>query len=130
MKITDAEKKALKGRGYIMNRDGEHFIARIITEDGVLSSQEMITAAQAAEKFGNGNVAMTTRMTIEVQGLTYENIEPFDQFLKERGLYTGGTGPVYAPSSPVRAPYVSTASLTPRAWPGSSMRNSTRAGTT
>ena len=92
MKITDAEKKALKGRGYIMNRDGEHFIARIITEDGVLSSQEMITAAQAAEKFGNGNVAMTTRMTIEVQGLTYENIEPFDQFLKERGLYTGGTG--------------------------------------
>ena len=35
---------------------------------------------------------MTSRMTVEVQGLTYETIEPFDQFLKERGLYTGGTG--------------------------------------
>ena len=35
MKITDAEKKALKGRGLLMTRDTEHFIARIITVDGV-----------------------------------------------------------------------------------------------
>ena len=83
MKITDAEKKALKGRGYIMTRDGEHFVARIITEDGVLTSDEMITAAQAAEKFGNGNVAMTTRMTIEVQGLTYD---------RERDAILSGVG--------------------------------------
>lgn len=92
MKITDAEKKALKGRGYIMTRDGEHFVGRIITEDGVLTSEELMVAAEAAKKFGSGAVAMTSRMTVEVQGLTYETIEPFDQFLKERGLYTGGTG--------------------------------------
>ena len=92
MKITDAEKKALKGRGYIMTRDGEHFVGRIITEDGVLTSEELMVAAEAAKKFGSGAVAMTSRMTVEVQGLTYETIEPFDQFLKARGLYTGGTG--------------------------------------
>lgn len=92
MKISDAEKKALKGRGYIMTRDGEHFVGRIITEDGVLTSEELMVAAEAAKKFGSGAVAMTSRMTVEVQGLTYETIEPFDQFLKERGLYTGGTG--------------------------------------
>ena len=51
-----------------------------------------MVAAEAAKKFGSGAVAMTSRMTVEVQGLTYETIEPFDQFLKERGLYTGGTG--------------------------------------
>ena len=45
MKITDAEKKALKGRGYIMTRDGEHFVGRIITEDGVLTSEELMAAA-------------------------------------------------------------------------------------
>ena len=88
MKITDAEKKALKGRGYIMNRDGEHFIARIITEDGTLTSEELLVVSEAAKKFGSGCVAMTSRMTVEVQGLTYENIEPFDQFLKERGLWS------------------------------------------
>ena len=92
MKLTDAEKKALKGRGYILNRDGEHFIARIITEDGTLTSEELAVVSEAAKTFGSGRVAMTSRMTVEVQGLTYENIEPFDQFLKERGLYVGGTG--------------------------------------
>ena len=40
MKITDAEKKALKGRGYIMTRDGEHFVGRIITEDGVYGRRD------------------------------------------------------------------------------------------
>ena len=92
MKLTDAEKKALKGRGYILNRDGEHFIARIITEDGTLTSEELAVVSEAAKTFGSGRVAMTSRMTVEVQGLTYENIEPFDRFLKERGLYVGGTG--------------------------------------
>ena len=92
MKITDAEKKALKGRGYIMTRDGEHFVGRIITEDGVLTSEELMAAAEAAKKIGSGAVAMTSRMTVEVQGLTYETIEPLDQFLKARGLDTGRTG--------------------------------------
>ena len=30
LKITEAEKKALKGRGLILTNDGEHFIARIV----------------------------------------------------------------------------------------------------
>ena len=92
MKITDAEKKALKGRGYIMTRDGEHFIARLITVDGVLTSEQFTVAAEAAEKFGNGQLAMTSRLTIEVQGLTYDTIEPFNEYISKAGLYTGGTG--------------------------------------
>ncbi|WP_050622551.1 4Fe-4S dicluster domain-containing protein [Clostridium phoceensis] len=92
MKITDAEKKALKGRGYIMNRDGEHFVARLITVNGVLTSSQFMAAAEAAEKYGSGQLAMTSRLTIEVQGLTYETIEPFDACIKAAGLYTGGTG--------------------------------------
>lgn len=92
LQITDAEKKALKGRGYIMTRDGEHFIARIITIDGLLTAEELIAVSQAAEKFGNGQVAMTSRLTVEVQGLAYDAIEPFDQYIATAGLYTGGTG--------------------------------------
>ena len=92
MNITDAEKKALKGRGYIMTRDGEHFIARIITVDGVLTSQQLTVLAQAAQQFGNGQMALTSRLTAEVQGLTYDAIEPFDEYIAQAGLYTGGTG--------------------------------------
>lgn len=90
--ITAAEKKALKGRGYIMTNDGEHFIARVITVDGLLNAEEMSVITEAAKKFGNGRVAMTTRLTVEVQGLTYDNIEPFNEFIAQAGLYTGGTG--------------------------------------
>lgn len=92
LNITAAEKKALKGRGYIMTRDGEHFIARVITIDGVLTEAEMATLAEAAKQFGNGKIAMTSRLTVEVQGLTYGTIEPFNNFIAEAGLYTGGTG--------------------------------------
>ena len=75
-----------------MTRDGEHFIARLITVDGVLTSEQFTVAAEAAEKFGNGRLAMTSRLTVEVQGLTYDTIEPFDQYIAKAGLYTGGTG--------------------------------------
>ena len=92
LKITPEEKTALKSRGYIMTNDNEHFIARIITVDGVLSAKQMAKIAEASEKFGSGDTAMTSRMTVEVQGLTYDNIEAFDKFIAEEGLYTGGTG--------------------------------------
>ena len=41
LNITAEEKKALKGRGYIMTRDGEHFIARVITVDGMMTDEEL-----------------------------------------------------------------------------------------
>jgi len=92
MAITAAEKKTLKGRGYIMTRDGEHFVARIIPIDGVLNNQELQAVTEAAQKFGDGRVALTTRLTVEVQGITYENIELFNEYITKAGLYTGGTG--------------------------------------
>ena len=40
---------------------------------------------------------MTSRMTIEVQGIPYGNINDFITFLNEKGLETGGTGPKVRP---------------------------------
>ena len=102
MKLTEMEKKRLKGRGYIITRDGEHFIARIITEDGVLNDEELKVVAEAAKRFGDGRVAMTARMTVEVQGLTRDTIEPFNEFIAQAGLYTGGTGARVRPIVPCK----------------------------
>lgn len=102
LNITPEEKKALKGRGYIMTNDNEHFIARIITVDGLLTAEEMAKLSEAAVKFGNGQIAMTTRLTLEVQGLTYDTIEPFNDFIGEFGLYTGGTGSRVRPIVPCK----------------------------
>ncbi len=92
LKISAEEKKALKGRGIICNRDGESFSVRVITEDGTLNDREMACVAEGARRYGNGRVAMTVRLTVEIQGVHYENIEPLCELLATEGLYTGGTG--------------------------------------
>ena len=45
-----------------------------------------------AEKFGNGNLTYTTRLSVEIQGIPYEKIEEFQEFIAKEGLETGGTG--------------------------------------
>lgn len=92
LKLAAEDKKRLKGRGIILNRDQETFVARIVTVDGTLTSVQMQKLAEAAEKFGSGRVAMTIRLSAEIQGIAYENIEPMCEFLAQYGLFTGGTG--------------------------------------
>ena len=48
--------------------------------------------ADAAEKFGNGNLLYTTRLSVEIQGIPYDKIEEFQEFIAKEGLVTGGTG--------------------------------------
>ena len=102
LNISADEKKALKGRGIILNRDGETFSVRVITEDGTLTAEQMNVVSQVAKKYGNGKVAMTVRMTIELQGIAYDNIEPMCELLDSVGLYTGGTGAKVRPIVPCK----------------------------
>ena len=99
MNITAQEKKALKGRGYIMTRDGEHFIARLITVDGVLTSEQITVAAQAAEKFGNGKLAMTSRTPLS----------PLTSILPRPACTPAAPVPGSGPLFPARALCASTA---------------------
>ena len=102
LNISADEKKALKGRGIILNRDGETFSVRVITEDSTLTAEQMACVAEVARKYGDGKVAMTVRMTVELQGIAYENIEPMCQMLDAVGLYTGGTGAKVRPVVPCK----------------------------
>ncbi|MEG0692907.1 MAG: 4Fe-4S binding protein, partial [Oscillospiraceae bacterium] len=97
LQITPAEVKRVKGQGFLFNNDKQHFSGRIITENGVISSKQLKVISEAAEKFGNGNVALTTRLTVEVTGIEYENIENFKEYLKNGDMVTGGTGPKVRP---------------------------------
>ncbi len=90
-KITDAEKKTLKGRGFLPTKDGR-FSARLITVNGKVNAEQAMAISQAAEKFGNGQVFYTTRLTVEIPGIAYEDIEAFADFMGRVGMTTGGTG--------------------------------------
>lgn len=95
---TAEDVKRVKGLGFLHDKTTENcFNARVITRNGRLQPQEIRAIVDAAERFGSGEIAMTTRLTIEVQRIPYDNIEPFCAFLAEHGLETGGTGPKVRP---------------------------------
>ena len=105
---TPEDIKRVKGLGFLHDKTtADCFNARVITRNGRLQPDEIRAIVDAAEKFGSGEIAMTTRLTIEVQRIPFANIEPFCAFLAEHGLETGGTGR-FAPSSPARARPTST----------------------
>jgi dissimilatory sulfite reductase (desulfoviridin) alpha/beta subunit len=92
MTISAEQRKKLKVQGFLSNRDGEHFSVRIITENGVLNHKQLKTLSEAAEKFGSGDIAFTSRMTIEIPGIKFCNVENIKEYIAEEGLVTGGTG--------------------------------------
>ena len=88
----------VKGLGCLRDKTTpDCFNCRVLTRNGKITSSESIAIAEAAAKFGKGEVAMTTRQTIEIQGVPYENIDAMRAFLNEHGLDIGGTGPKVRP---------------------------------
>ena len=91
--IPPEEVKRVKGLGCLQDkRYPDVFNVRIITRNGKISAVEQKVIAEASEKYGSGEVTMTTRLTLEIQGVKYENIAPLMEFVNEHGLTTGGTG--------------------------------------
>ncbi|MEG0428384.1 MAG: 4Fe-4S binding protein [Hydrogenoanaerobacterium sp.] len=90
--IIPEEIKRLKGMGFLLNRGTNNFSMRVITENGVLTAQQLICLSEASKKFGNGKLAFTTRMTIELIGIPYEKAEEAQKYINREGLRSGGTG--------------------------------------
>ena len=91
--VSPEEVKRVKGMGFLQDkRYPDVFNARVITRNGKLTAAQHRVIAEACERFGSGEVTMTVRLTLEIQGVKYENIQPLVDFLAEHGLSTGGTG--------------------------------------
>ena len=94
-KLSPEDIKRVKGLGFLRDkRYPDVFNARVITR---ITTDEHRAIAEAADRFGSGQVAMTTRLTMEIQGVRYENIQPLTDFLSAYGLTTGGTGALVRP---------------------------------
>lgn len=96
---VDAKEVArIKGLGFLRDKTtADKFNCRVITRNGKITAEEGRALADAAEKFGSGEMAFTSRMTVEIQGIAYGNVQEFIDFLNEKGLETGGTGPKVRP---------------------------------
>ena len=90
--VSYEDKRRVKGIGFVVNKGTDNFSARIITKNGKVTAAQVAQIAEAAKKYGNGEVALTSRLTFEVIGIPYEKIDEFVAFLAEEDLVTGGTG--------------------------------------
>ena len=97
-KLSQEEIKRVKGLGCLKDKRYEDiFNIRVLTRNGRITTEEHRAIADAAEKFGNGEITMTTRLSMEIQGVPYDRIEDAIAFLGEHGLMTGGTGNLVRP---------------------------------
>lgn len=88
----------VKGLGCLWDkRTPDSFNVRVITVNGKLTADKLAAVAEAARRFGSGEAAMTSRLSIEIQSVPFANIEPMREFLAQYGLQTGGTGPKVRP---------------------------------
>lgn len=96
-KVSAQEKAALKGEGFLPQRDGEHYAVRVVTGDGTLTADKARVLAQIAETYGRGYQSYTTRLTVEIPWIRHADIPRVKAALREAGLAAGGTGPRVRP---------------------------------
>lgn len=105
MKISAEERKTLKGQGILSCRDGEHFAVRVITGNGVMTAKQLEAVSEIAKAYGSGEVCFTTRLTVEIMNVPYENLTAVQQALKDNGLQSGGTGARVRPIAACKGTY-------------------------
>ena len=95
---TPEELAKIKGLGALKDKRYPNvFNVRVITRNGKITTDEQRAIAEAADRFGSHEVTMTSRLTVEIQGVPFDNVYPLIAFLEEHGLQTGGTGPKVRP---------------------------------
>lgn len=90
--LSPADIKRVKALGFLHHKGTNRFNGRILTRNGRITTEESQAITEAAKLYGDGHMMMTTRLTIEVSGIDYENIDAFREYVGRVGLETGGTG--------------------------------------
>ena len=71
-KLSPEEIKRVKGLGCLQDkRYDDIFNIRVITGNGHITTDEHRAIADAADKFGNGQITMTTRLSMEINHHTF-----------------------------------------------------------
>ncbi|MGN1169598.1 MAG: hypothetical protein ACI4RB_05710, partial [Acutalibacteraceae bacterium] len=92
-KISQQDIQRVKGLGCLQDkRFDDVFNIRVITRNGKITADEQRAIADIADKYGSGEIALTTRLTMEIQGVKYDDIDAVCEELKSHGLFSGGTG--------------------------------------
>ena len=76
MAITKEQIQSVKGRGFLRNRGTDCFSGRVVSIAGIYSAQDLSALSECANKYGNGKVIFTSRLSAEVVGGTGAKVRP------------------------------------------------------
>ncbi|CVK34615.1 protein of unknown function [Methanoculleus bourgensis] len=126
--MTDGKKN--KNQGVIRLREKGKVAVRGRIPAGVMTASQMAAVARIAEEFGNGEVAMTARLNVEIPFVDRRDAEEVAERAGtlrrsrrgsgRRGSSPGAPGPRSGRSSPARARSAGTGAATRRGLPGPS----------
>lgn len=91
--LTVKEKASLKAKGIIAQKQEGYFTIRFLSKVGYFKSDEIIELANLSKKYGNGELSLTSRLTLEIPYIKTENIDNVIKESKEKNLRIGGGGP-------------------------------------
>ena len=90
--LTSEQVTSVKARGFLRNRGTDCFSGRVVSIAGVFTANQLRAIAECAERFGEGKVIFTARLSAEIVGIPFGKIPEAEAFIAERGLSFGGTG--------------------------------------
>lgn len=93
MSTTGIELAALKKVGMIQQKQEEYFAMRLHAVGGDFTVDQLRKAADVAERYGKGELHLTTRQGIEIHFVHQSNLEPARRELEEAGITMGACGP-------------------------------------
>lgn len=83
----------LKAKGIIAQKQEGYFVLRFLSDAGYFTVDEMTSLSEVASKYGNGELGLTSRLTLEIPYIKQENLEEVLAFCNEKNLRIGGGGP-------------------------------------
>ncbi|QOY35147.1 hypothetical protein AWH56_020965 [Anaerobacillus isosaccharinicus] len=90
--IPDDDLFRMRWYGFFYRKSQSSFMVRIRVPSGKLTSKQAEQVAYLAERYGDGTVAITTRMGLQIRKISLEHIPTVWETLQEIGLDTRQTG--------------------------------------
>lgn len=93
MNHTELDLAALRRVGVIQQRQKEYFAMRLHAVAGSFTSGQMKKVAEVAERFGRGQLHISTRQGVEIHYVHHSQIELVRKELETAGVTMGACGP-------------------------------------
>jgi dissimilatory sulfite reductase (desulfoviridin) alpha/beta subunit len=95
--MNEIKDKELKLQGFIRQKDRSHFVVRVKTQVGNVSSEQMTALSEITRKYGRGYIYLTNRLNIIVPWIAQEHLNDVREAMEKAGMVVGGTGPTVRP---------------------------------